>query len=70
MMLENSNNRQEDVSAVAAVVTSNVTVHFATKDLPVICATPVDGQELLDNVRETTKGYLSKALDTPILSKP
>ena len=66
MMQENANNHQ----AAAAMVTTNVTVHFATKDLPVVCATPVDIQETARQCLQMTKGYLSRAPDTSILSKP
>lgn len=60
-MLENSNNHQ-DASTAAAMVTTNVTVHFAAMQGTVIvtCATHVDSQDIVRQCSENDQGLSVK----------
>ena len=61
-MLENSNNHQEDASTAAAMVTTNVTVHFAAMQGTVIvtCATHVNSQDIARQCSENDQGLSVK----------
>ena len=70
-MLENSNNHQEDASTAAAMVTTNVTVHFAAMQgtvhfaamqgtVIVTCATHVDSPDIARQCSENDQGLSVK----------